>query len=204
MLRPFESQRGFGRKVMSLRRIGALAFMIVSAWSLASAAAQQRNRPVRSEDEFGPVVRAYLGYLRAQQEVVDDRVSRREISANYYRRNSDRIRALRQMAISIARETRNDYLPELEAVAADELETLFETPPSLDLLRVGATLNDTFRYLGAVRIGRDRFHLFARLDPYEQEELRRQAGSQSQPSNQPPTNSLSGESTSRPRRVGSP
>ncbi len=201
MLRRFESQRVFGRKIMILRRVGALALLIVSAWSLASA---QRNRPVRSEDEFGPVVRAYFGYLRAQQEVVDDRVSRREVSANYYRRNSDRIRALRQMAVSIARETRNDYLPELEAVAADELETLFETPPSLDLLRAGATLNGTFRYLGAVRIGRDRFHLFARLDPYEQEELRKQAGSQLQPSDQSPTNSLSGESTSRPRRVGSP
>ena len=203
MLRRFESQRVFGRKGMILRRVGALAFLIVSAWSLAAATAQ-RNRPVRGEDEFGPVVRAYLGYLRAQQEVVDDRVSRREVSADYYRRNSDRIRALRQMAISIARETGNDYLPELEAVATDELETLFETPPSLDLLRAGETLNDTFRYLGAVRMRRDRFYLFARLDPYEQEELRKQAGSKSQPRDQSPTNSLSGEPTSRPRRVGSP
>jgi len=70
----------------------------------------------RSDDEFGPVVRAYLGYLRNEQEVVDDRVSRREVSANYYRHNSNRIKALRQMAIRLARETHNDYLPELEAV----------------------------------------------------------------------------------------
>ena len=57
-----------------------------------------------SEDEFGPVVRAYLGYLRNEQEVVDDRVSRREISATYYRRNSNRIRALRQIAVRLARD----------------------------------------------------------------------------------------------------
>ena len=69
------------------------------------------------EEEFGPVVRAYLGYLRNEQEVVDDRASRREVSAAYYRHNSNRIRALRQIAIRIARETQNDYLPELEAVS---------------------------------------------------------------------------------------
>ncbi|HEX2269967.1 MAG TPA: hypothetical protein VHH35_10545, partial [Pyrinomonadaceae bacterium] len=54
-----------------------------------------------SDEEFGPVVRAYLGYLKAEQEVVDDRVSRREVSASYYRRNSNRIKALRQMAIRL-------------------------------------------------------------------------------------------------------
>src|SRR4029450_8477397 len=81
------------------------------------------------ESEFGPVVRAYLGYLRNGQEVVDDRVSRREISGGYYRRNSNRIKALRTMAIRLARDTHNDYLPELEAVAPDELGLLFEHPP---------------------------------------------------------------------------
>lgn len=124
----------------------------------------------REETQFGPVVRAYLGYLRNEQEVVDDRVSRREISAAYYRRNSNRIRALRQMAIKIARETGNDYLPELEAVAANELRLLFEHPPRFQTLRVGEVVQTTFRYLGMVRSG-DSFYVFARLDPYEQAEL---------------------------------
>src|SRR5678810_1321506 len=81
-----------------------------------------------SEDEFGPVVRAYLGYLINEQEVVDDRASRREITPGYYRRNSNRIRALRQIALRLARETQNDYLPELEAVTADEFGLLFGRP----------------------------------------------------------------------------
>jgi hypothetical protein len=125
---------------------------------------------VREDPQFGPVVRAYLGYLRNEQEVVDDRASRREINAQYYRRNSNRIRALRQMAIRIARETANDYLPELEAVAADELRLLFERPPRLQSLKVGEVIQTTFRYLGVVRSG-DSFYIFARLDPYEQAEL---------------------------------
>ena len=64
--------------------------------------AQQHGRraaqlSARTEaSEFGPVMQAYLGYLRNEQEVVDDRISRREINVNYYRRNSNRIRALRR------------------------------------------------------------------------------------------------------------
>lgn len=125
---------------------------------------------VRDDEEFGPVVRAYLGYLRNEQEVVDDRASRREVNQQYYRRNSNRIRALRQMAVQIARESQNDYLPELEAVTADELGLLFERPPRFQSLRIGEVVQTTFKYLGVVRSG-DLFYVFARLDPYEQAEL---------------------------------
>ena len=47
----------------------------------AGAAGQRARRAPSGEEEFGPIVRAYLAYLRDQQEVVDDRVSRREIHA---------------------------------------------------------------------------------------------------------------------------
>lgn len=147
---------------------------------------------VREDAQFGPVVRAYLGYLRNEQEVVDDRASRREINAVYYRRNSNRIRALRQMAMRIARETENDYLPELEAVAGDELRLLFEHPPRFQTLRVGEVVQTTFRYLGMVRSG-DSFYIFARLDPYEQAELLQKAG--------PITVNASGSIVSNPASV---
>ena len=128
--------------------------------------------PCTAQDEqFGPVVRAYLGYLRNEQEVVDDRVSRREVSPAYYRHNSNRIRALRQIALKIARETQNDYLPELEAVSRDELRLLFEQPPRIETLKVDEVFGYTFRFLGSVRSG-ETFYVFARLDPYEQAELR--------------------------------
>ena len=122
------------------------------------------------DEEFGPVVRAYLGYLRSEQEVVDDRVSRREVNRAYYRRNSNRIRALRQVAIRIARESQNDYLPELEAVSRDELGTIFEQPPRPETLKIGEVSNGTFRFLGPVR-SNETFYVFARLDPYEQAEF---------------------------------
>ncbi|HEX8072475.1 MAG TPA: hypothetical protein VF546_21185 [Pyrinomonadaceae bacterium] len=153
-----------------MKRLRVLLLLLAVEVCATGAAAQRAHSPAPAEGEFGPVVSAYLGYLRAEQEVVDARESRREITHGYYRRNSNRIRALRQMALRIARTARNDYLPELEAVAADELNTLFETPPGPQTFRPGDVLEDTFRYLGAVREG-ETFYLFARLDPYEQADL---------------------------------
>ena len=145
------------------------AFMLVGFCALAPIRASQSFQ--YSDDEFGPVVRAYLGYLRNEQEVVDDRASRREVSSLYYRHNSNRIKALRQMAVRLARETHNDYLPELEAVSAEEMRLLFgSTPPQPAGLKVGEVLRNTIRFLGVVRTG-ETFYLFARLDPYEQAEL---------------------------------
>lgn len=151
-------------------------FVVATLWSapVSTCANQVRG----DEAQFGPVVRAYLGYLRNEQEVVDDRVSRREVSQAYYRRNSNRIRALRQMAVRIAQESRNDYLPELEAVSREEMRLLFEHPPRPEALREGEIVRSTFRFLGVVRSG-ETFYVFARLDPYEQSELSERKGTAS-------------------------
>ena len=152
------------------RRLPALLFVALSV-SICVPSLKAKHNPQRSDDEFGPVVRAYLGYLKNEQEVVDDRVSRREVSSTYYRHNSNRIKALRQMAIRLARETNNDYLPELEAVSASELTILFgPQAPAPARLKTGEVVRNTFRYLGVIRAGTEVFYLFARLDPYEQAE----------------------------------
>ena len=156
-------------------------FVFVILVLCASTSAQAKQRLQRSDDDFGPVVRAYLGYLKNEQEVVDDRVSRREVSPGYYRHNSNRIKALRQMAIRLARETHNDYLPELEAVSAEEMGLIFGSkPPSVAGLKVGEVLRNTFRFLGVVRAG-EPFYLFARLDPYEQADLNEKSSSARRP-----------------------
>lgn len=201
-------------------RLGRAAFrlglllLVCAAWAGAVAA---QGRGGESDAEFGPVVRAYLGYLRNEQEVVDDRASRREINHSYYLRNTNRIRALRQMAIRIARETKNDYLPEFEAVTRDEFGNLFESPPRPEELSIGSVFNNTFRFLGTVR-SREIFYVFARLDPYEQAEMMSKekrsdaavgrtsadaagTSTQARPSPSGPANH---QVNSRPRRVGAP
>lgn len=169
---------------------------------IASVTCAQR---IGGDEQFGPVVRAYLGYLRNEQEVVDDRVSRHEVTVAYYHRNSNRIRALRQKAIQIANESQNDYLPELEAVAADEFGLLFERPPRFGTLRIGEVLQTTFRYLGMVRSG-ELFYIFARLDPYEQAELMQKANhNMDNAANSAATTPVSGaKGMTRARRVNTP
>ena len=176
-----------------------LVFVLFNVITGVSASAQSLSE----DDEFGPVVRAYLGYLRNEQNVVDDRASRHEVSRAYYIKNSNRIRALRQMAMRIARESENDYLPELEAVAGDELGLLFDEPPRSSSLRPGEVLESTFRYLGSITAG-NVFHLFARLDPYEQAEMREKlTGPTEIPAS--PTSSPAGVKVStRSRRVSDP
>ena len=164
------------------------ALLVVALLLLLLVCSPSAAKAQRADDEFGPVVRAYLGYLKNEQEVVDDRASRREVSATYYRHNSNRIKALRQMAIRLARETHNDYLPELEAVSAGELGLLFgPEPPAAASLKPGEVIRNTFRFLGVVRSG-EMFYLFARLDPYEQAELTEKAVSTKAPADRPEKN----------------
>ena len=179
-----------------------IVLMVVAlALSAGVTHAQRAEQP-----QFGPVVQAYLGYLRNEQEVVDDRASRHEISADYYRRNSNRIRALRQMAIRLVTKSGNDYVPELEAVAADEMRILFEDPPSLRTLRVSQVVRNTFRYLGPVTSG-EVFYVFARLDPYEQAALIESGNgtdgpmSSSSPQSSAAKGQRVGDSSTRPRRT---
>ena len=209
---PESDGRAFGAVVMKSKRVFFQIVMLGAILALSGVVSFAQE--AAEEDEFGPVVRAYLGYLKGEQEVVDDRASRREISRAYYLRNSNRIRALRQIAIRIARESGNDYLPELEAATRDEMKNLFDRPPSAASLRVGEVLNNTFRYLGTVRSG-EVFYIFSRLDPYEQAELmeqekRRQApagnlqpGAQ-QPLTPTPTAATGEGNGARPRRASSP
>jgi len=158
-----------------------------------------------SSSEFGPVMRAYLGYLSNEQDVVDDRASRREITVAYYRRNSGRIRALRQMAIRLVRQSGNDYVPELEAVTLDELGTLFEKPPKPTTFRPNEIVANKFKFLAAVHSG-EVFYLFDRLDPYEQAELMQREGKDAATLSTGTGTGLAngqrvGQTTTRPRRA---
>jgi hypothetical protein len=187
-------------------KLRASRLLSLCALSLCVAQSSWAQRAVaHDEREFGPVVRAYLGYLRAEQEVTDARESRREVSAAYVRRNSNRISALRRMTIQLALASHNDYVPELYAVARDELGTLFETPPSPASFRVGEVLNNTFRFLGTVRAN-EPFYLFARLDIYEQAELIKKAEAQRAGASisQPAGARAQGDAATRPRRVSPP
>ena len=203
-MKPRDAERNSMISLIRLMRsFMALSFLLL----LSGVAIAQRSASFGdgNSSEFGPVMRAYLGYLSDEQEVVDDRASRREISAGYYRRNSNRIRVLREMAIRLVRQSGIDYVPELEAVTPDEFGTLFEKPPKPTTFRANEIVANKFRFLGAVHSG-EVFYLFARLDPYEQAELIQRQGKDpatlSAGSRTSTTESQRlGQTTTRPRRA---
>ncbi len=192
----------------NLRSLPRLLFALTIVLGFSAVCIAQRSLGNTSMDDnssFGPVMQAYLGYLANEQEVVDDRNSRKEISAAYYHRNSNRIRALRTMAIRLVRQSGNDYVPELEAVASDELRTLFEKSPNPGALHPNAILANKFKFLATVHAG-ESFYLFARLDPYEQAELMKREGKSSTARSEEPTKATAagqrvGQTAVRPRRV---
>lgn len=189
----------------NLNSLERLLIALVLLMGLSPVVLAQRSPANEPDSDFGPVMRAYLGYLANEQEVVDDRASRREISSSYYRRNLSRIRALRTMAVKLVRQSGNDYVPELEAVTMDEFGTIFERPPRPAAMRTSEIIANKFRFLGAVQSG-ETFYLFARLDPYEQAELMQQKGGPDDAMNDDPNRAGArgqrvGQSSSRPRRV---
>ena len=183
----------------SLSRSMHLLVSLSIVVACAGAVIAQRGN-ASSDSEFGPVVTAYLGYLSNEQEVVDDRASRREISSAYYRRNSNRIHALKEMAVRLVRQSGNDYVPELEAVTSEELGTILERPPKPMTLRKNEVVANKFRFLGQVHSG-DVFYVFARLDPYEQADLMSRGGGPSASSETNAKGQPVGQSTTRARRV---
>ena len=187
-----------------MSRVASRAVLACFIIGLTCVAAFSQHAPrTDKSSEFGPVMRAYLGYLHNEQEVVDDRISRREISGEYYRRNSNRIRALRDMAIRLVNKSGNDYVPELEAVTSDEFGILFENRPSVRAFRLDQVIANTFRYLGTVNSG-ETFYLFARLDPYEQAALfekNQPQAAASQSDATPAKGQPVGQTSTRQRRV---
>jgi len=130
----------------------------------------EKNAP---RPEPRPNVKAYLDYLKQELTVTDERISQREVNPAYIRHNYNRVSALRTFALKLANETVNDYIPEMEAITAKEFHILFfDKQPPIAELRVGEIYNFSYRFLGSVKNAQT-FYIFARLDPYEEDEVRR-------------------------------
>lgn len=179
--------------------IGLLFLLAPAAASGQSAGAA----PVETIVERRPNVKAYLDYLKQELTVTDERSSQREVNAAYIRHNFNRVSALRAFALKMARETDNDYIPEMEAVTQKEFRILFpDDPPAVSELKPGEVYNFSYRFLGSARSA-ETFYIFARLDPYEEERMRRAAvksAETKQPAAAPPENNAANlpQKTSEP------
>jgi TonB family protein len=112
---------------------------------------------------YGPVVNAYLTGLAEELNELEYQLRHREIARADYDLSKQRLTILRRFVGRLARDSREDQVPELQVLTDDELGTLgLNTRPHPDELEIGDLPDGQWRVIGIER-GRSRFFVFLRL-----------------------------------------
>lgn len=128
-----------------------LAAVLCAAAPLSNAGAAQQKRA-----SYGPVVNAYLTGLDEELNELEYQLRRQEIARADYERAKQRLTILRRFIGRYAAENREDIVPEYQALAEDELNTLgLSKEYKTDELIAGAELDGQWKIVG-VQIGAER------------------------------------------------
>src|SRR5262245_23129157 len=120
-----------------------LAIMLAAILCAAApGAAQQKRSP------FGPTVSAYLTGLDEELNELEYQSRRQEIARADYERAKQRLTILRRFVERYAAENHEDIVPEYQALAEDELNTLgLSKEYKTDKLVVGAELDGQWKII---------------------------------------------------------
>jgi len=128
-----------------------LAAVLCAAAALSNAGAAQQKRA-----SYGPVVSAYLTGLDEELNELEYQLRRQEIARADYERAKQRLTILRRFIERYAAENREDIVPEYQALAEDELNTLgLSKEYKPDELIAGAELDGQWKIVG-VQSGAER------------------------------------------------
>jgi hypothetical protein len=125
--------------------------------------------PVLGQDgqsgDYGPAVRAYLDYLRAEEEELEFHIQRNEITHKGYTRARNKIAILRQTILDLVKETGEDRVPELHVVSSSEVHQLIEDgEKALRGVKAGDAVEKKWIYRGRVARG-EVYYIFERVPP---------------------------------------
>ncbi|HZS04858.1 MAG TPA: TonB family protein [Blastocatellia bacterium] len=138
------------------------ATIFITALAVTDPVAAQQARKT-----FGPVISAYLTSLAEESRELEFQIRRREISRGDYERTRQRLQLLRRFVEQRAAKSREDRVPELQILMADELGTLgLGVRPEPAKLHAGAVLDKQWKLLSvadAPEAGGARFFVFERL-----------------------------------------
>jgi hypothetical protein len=119
-----------------------------------------RRAPVRG---LGPSLTAYMGFIDDEEAELRYHLDNDEISEAEYRVASARLAVTRAAALRIARDRKDDVVPELVVLQTEELtQVLPEGEAAVRNKRPGERLNDTWIYHGTSRRGVV-FHVLERV-----------------------------------------
>jgi len=114
-------------------------------------------------NEHGPEVKSFLDLMRHEEDELEFQIRHNEISRRDYIRSKNRIAIHRQTVLNLAKETGEDFVPELHVAAASEVDQLIENgTKALRGLKRGSVIKEKWRFLGNVTKG-EVFYIFERL-----------------------------------------
>ena len=116
---------------------------------------------------YGPIVGAYLTGLAEELNELEFQLKHREISRSDYERSKQRLLLLRRYIESLAAQSREDQVPELQILADEELGTMgLKAKRNPDGLELGEIIDNEWKLLSIER-GRIRFFIFQKLPQTE-------------------------------------
>ena len=136
---------------------------MIEAAAVCSASPHSQTGHSNHSDHFGPEVTAFLELMHQEEVELDFQIRHDEISRREHVRSMNRIAVLRQTVLSMARETGEDRVPELNVVVAAELDQIVDGGGRmLKGVKPGTIIEGKWRYLGSVIRG-EAFYACGRL-----------------------------------------
>lgn len=116
-----------------------------------------------NQSDLGPNVKSFLDFLQQEESELEYQIHHDEISRREYTRAKNRFAIMRETVLERVKKTGQDIVPELHVVTVSEIDQLTEKGArALRGIRIGAIIEDTWRYLGRVTRG-EAFYIFERL-----------------------------------------
>ncbi len=115
------------------------------------------------QSDLGPNVKSFLDFLEQEQSELEFQIEHDEISRRDYTRAKNRFAIMRETVLEMVKKSGQDIVPELHIVTASEIDQVTEKGMrALRGIRVGAIIEDTWRYVGRATRG-EVFYIFERL-----------------------------------------
>jgi TonB family protein len=133
------------------RAIVSTAGVVIALAAVLSAAlpVSAMNAAPQKGGAYGPVVNAYLAGLGEELNELEYQLRHQEIRRADYERAKQRLTILRRFVERYAAESREDIVPEYQALAEDELNTLgLGQDYQIDELTAGAELDGKWKVVG--------------------------------------------------------
>lgn len=105
-----------------------------------------------SRSELGPEMKAYMGYIDAEEAELKHLFDVGEVTPADYQVSRARLDVMRQASLRVARSRGDDVVPELDILLESELKTIL--PQGIAALRgkrAGDMIGDDWRYHGTIR-----------------------------------------------------